>query len=231
MAFTSWLRSWKGSLERRSAVGRILRGRPTARRPAPRVGLEVLEDRTLLSAAMVNTALDDGAPGYDAATMTSLRDAINLVNADVNPDGSSKLTYTNSDPTRDEIDFAITAGSGYDPNTGIATIQPSSALPSILNPVIINGYTEGKGTAFPARLNTLPGMGSGAGDNAVRLITLDLTQLSGGLHFLGTFATVEETDAAFNAAVAAAPDALVIAGGNSTVSGLVIQNRSRSRAE
>src|SRR5207244_3676549 len=88
---------------------------------------------------------------------------------------------------------------------------------------------QGQGTPLAASPNKLPGMGANAGDNAVRLITLDLTQLSGGLHYLGSFATGTEARVAVDAAVAAAPDAaLVIAGGNSTVSGLVIQNLNNS---
>jgi hypothetical protein len=122
---------------------------------------------------MVTTTVDSGAG--------SLRDAISQVNADVNPDGSSKLSFTNSDPTRDEIDFAITTGAGYNSITGVATIQPQSALPPITNTVIINGYTQGQGTSFPARPNTLA-----VGDNAVWTITLldpgsdDVLDLAGG---------------------------------------------------
>jgi titin len=172
---------------------RAPRRRPAFRRPlrpAPR--LEALEDRTVLSPYLVTTTADSG-PG-------SLRDAINVIKADVNPDGSSKLSYTNADPTRDEIDFNITADSNaagypagqakhYNATTGVATIAPLSALPAITNAVFIDGYTQGynpDGTptplaATPNRLLGTSALGSmdstlhpnNYGDNAVLKIELD----------------------------------------------------------
>src|SRR5581483_9751182 len=103
MAFSSWIRSWKGSIERRWALYRTLRRKVIVRRRASRPRLEALEDRWLLSAYVVTSTADDGSAG-------TLRDAINQAN-------SSGSTIT-------EIDFNIgTTGSAQ-------TISPTSALPS-----------------------------------------------------------------------------------------------------
>jgi hypothetical protein len=45
MLFSSWLRNWKRSIERRSALHHTLHRKPSARRWAPRPRLEALEDR------------------------------------------------------------------------------------------------------------------------------------------------------------------------------------------
>jgi hypothetical protein len=111
----------------------------------------------------------------------SLRDAIAQINADVNPDGSSKLSFTNADPTRDEIDFAI-------PGSGMQTIRPATALPIITNPVVLNGGSQTAG--FKA--NDLPNQGAGAGDDAVWTITLDGGQMpADGLTIAAGGSTVE----------------------------------------
>lgn len=49
MLFSTWLRNWKRSLERRSALKHTGRRKPSVRRAASRPRLEVLEDRTLPS--------------------------------------------------------------------------------------------------------------------------------------------------------------------------------------
>jgi hypothetical protein len=64
----------------------------------------------------------------------------------------------NAAPGTDTIDFAIAA-------SGVQTISPTTALPDITDPVIIDGYTQ-PGTST----NTLA-----VGDNAVLLIELDGT--------------------------------------------------------
>jgi uncharacterized repeat protein (TIGR01451 family) len=101
---------------------------------AARPRLEPLEQRMLLSTVFV-TNTDDGNTG-------SLRNAILLANA---------LTSG-----IDTIDFAITG-------TGIHTIAPQSALPTITKPITINGYSQPG-----ASPNTLA-----VGDNAVLTIVLD----------------------------------------------------------
>jgi hypothetical protein len=63
MAFSSWIRNWKRSLERRWALYQTLRRAAVARRRATRPSLEALEDRCLLSAYTVTSAADDGRAG------------------------------------------------------------------------------------------------------------------------------------------------------------------------
>jgi hypothetical protein len=158
MMFSTWLRYWKRSIERRWALKQTRQPKTAARRLTRRLHLEVLEDRTLLSAYVVITTADSG-PG-------SLRDAINQINADT----SHALYASPSNSNVDEIDFNITAasdtGGGYNANTGVATIQPQSALPQITSAVIINGYSQAG-----ASVNTLA-----VGDNAVLKIDLDGSQ-------------------------------------------------------
>lgn len=113
-----------------------------------------LQNPTSPSPYIVTTTADSG-PG-------SLRDAINQINSDT----SHALFASPTNPSVDEIDFNITAasdtGGGYNATTGVATIQPQSALPTITNSVIIDGYTQSG-----ASRNTLT-----AGDNAAIKIEL-----------------------------------------------------------
>jgi hypothetical protein len=152
-----------------------------------RLCLEALEDRTVPSTFAVTNTSDD------ANLVGSLRWAINQVNAD----------SADSAAQPDTISFDITAASnaaaglttGFNAGTGVATIQPQSALPAINNPVIINGYSQPGASA-----NNQTIMGPGAGNNAGLTITLDGSNISSQV------------------------DGLAIAAGNSTVQGLVIQN-------
>src|SRR5579871_4029045 len=109
----------------RSWLNRILFPRPSRpRRPwRQRPMLEVLEDRQLLSAIVVNTAADD--PNGSTVGQTTLRDAINAANA-----SNGSIT---------EIDFAIgTQGSLQTINIG------TTALPSLTaKGVYINGFSQG----------------------------------------------------------------------------------------
>jgi uncharacterized repeat protein (TIGR01451 family) len=98
-------------------------------------GLELLESRRLLSPFTVSNTNDSGSG--------SLRKAISDAN------GSSGA---------DTIQFAI-------PGTGVHTITPTTALPTITDPVIIDGYTQ-QGSS----VNTLP---LDQGDNAVLLIEIN----------------------------------------------------------
>jgi hypothetical protein len=168
MQFPSWLRPLA------SLVVRVpIRRKSAARLRAFRPGLEQLEDRMLLSAYLVTTTADSGAG--------SLRDAITRVDADTN-----HALYASPNPGVEEIDFGITAatdtGGGYNSATGVATIAPQSTLPQITNAVLINGYTQGAGTALAASPNTLQGVGtlgvapddpSQYGDNAVLKVQID----------------------------------------------------------
>ena len=96
--------------------------------------LECLEDRLVLSTFLVSNTNDSG--------MGSLRQAILDANAAV---GSTNL-----------IQFAILG-------TGVHTIAPLSSLPTVTNPVVIDGYSQTGASA-----NTLA-----VGDNAVLKIELD----------------------------------------------------------
>jgi hypothetical protein len=131
MLFCSWLRALRSRPESHPAN----RKRQPQRRGRARLrpALELLEDRTLLAAYVVNTTDDSGSG--------SLRDAINQVNAGL----------------YNEIDFAITGGTGYNSMTGVATITPQSALPPVQNPVLINGFSQ-PGANW-STLPTGPGLG------------------------------------------------------------------------
>ena len=131
-----------------------------ATKPTKDLGAGRARTASAPSTFTVTNTLDDGSQG-------SLRWAINEVNGD-------------SGPFPDTIDFDI-AG------TGPFTIQPTSQLPTIENPVIIDGYSQpGSGT------NTLS-----QGDNAVLMIDIN------------------GSDTFFS-------DGLTLAGGDSTVDGLAI---------
>ena len=146
MLFSTWLRNWKGSLERRWALNQTLRRRPPARRLAPRLRLEALEDRTLLSTFLVTNTLDSGTG--------SLRQAILNANA----------ANTGTAASPDLIQFNIpTSDPGYNSTTGAFPIKPLSALPTVTDTVVLDGYSQ-PGTSP----NTLA-----VGDNAVLKIVLD----------------------------------------------------------
>src|SRR5437868_14457888 len=126
MATPLWLQRLRLTLTPRQAA-RSRRKAPSRVRP----GVHVLEDRVLPSAYVVTTTADSG-PG-------SLRDAIVQVNLDT----SHTLYASPSNPSVDEIDFAIPASdAGYNATTGVATITPQSFLPVITNAVLIDGYTQ-----------------------------------------------------------------------------------------
>ena len=81
----------------------------------------------LLSAYTVNTIADHADGACDAADCT-LREAILAANA--HPNG----------PTPDEISFNILTG--CDAASGVCTIAPTTALPTITEAVTIDGYTQ-----------------------------------------------------------------------------------------
>jgi CSLREA domain-containing protein len=123
-----------------------------------------------LTTFVVNTTADhppdqcDALPGGDC----TLREAINAANA--YPYGLSRIA------------FDIPTG-GSDPGCdagGVCTTSPTLALgclPAITAPVFIDGYSQGKGTAFAATPNTLD---LDVGDNAVPKIQLSGNNLGPG---------------------------------------------------
>src|SRR5215208_5477869 len=97
------------------------------------------------STFIVNSTADPGTGACDATECT-LREAINAANANNNP------------TEKDRMKFDISG-------TGVHTISPTSPLPQITEPVIINGYSQPGSSA-----NTLA-----KGTNAVLTIELDGT--------------------------------------------------------
>ena len=131
--------------------------------------------------------------------VVTLREAIASVNAgaSVNADVVAVGAYG----TADTIAFNI-------PGAGVHTIALASALPTVLNPVVIDGYTQPGSSA-----NT---NGTTAGSNAVLTVELDMT-LSGlapGLNLTGGTSTLRGlvVNRAFGNAIALAGDGNVIAG-------------------
>jgi hypothetical protein len=106
---------------------------------------------------VVTTTADSGAG--------SLRDALNQVNADT----GHALYASPSNPSVDEIDFAISAasdtGGGYNSTTGVATIAPLSALPNVTSAVTIDGWSQPGFAGTP--LIELNGAGAGTASGLV----------------------------------------------------------------
>ena len=127
---------------------------------------EVMEDRTLLSTFLVNNTGDSG-PG-------SFRQAI------LDSDAATGATNT--------IDFDI-------PGNGVQTIAPMSPLPTITNPVLIDGFSQPGYAGTP--LIELSGSNAGGGDGLtitganVTVRGLDISGFSSGagIHITGTGAT------------------------------------------
>jgi parallel beta-helix repeat protein len=214
--FLLWLvhrslwRTLSGQAPSRSARRR----RPAFRRPSCRPLLEALEDRTLLSAVVVNTTLDNGDPSYNPATMVSLRDAITLVNADTT---ESQYVGTHG---QDEIDFQIPWNDpGHvwyqDDGVGGQLTMANVTWTGTANLHADQDYrlswwrirlTQGLGTSEAAHPNVSDGLSWGG--NLVLRIELDGSQI-----------TQNVPDGEVGAGLR---PGLILAGGSSTVRGLDI---------
>ncbi len=132
-----------------------------ARRSALRPLAESLEDRSLLATITVNTAGDPASP---VTGMISLRQAIQLTNGTLSPSSldpatvSALISGTPNGPGPDTIAFSIPVSGPL-----LQSIAPTSPLPVITHPVIIDGYTQPGSSP-----NTLD-----SGDNAVINIELN----------------------------------------------------------
>jgi CSLREA domain-containing protein len=92
------------------------------------VALVMLASPAWATTFTVNSTADTGDATPDGTCDTcTLREAIQEANAN------------NNDPTVDLIDFAIP---GTDCAGGVCKIIPSSELPHITDPVIIDGYSQ-----------------------------------------------------------------------------------------
>ena len=135
---------------------RLLFGR--RRRPLPftRPQVEVLDARVLLATIVVtgtgDTIANDG--------IVTLREAITAANSN-----AASGDATAGDPGPDTIDFSI-------PGTGVETITLTSDLPTITDPLTIDGYSQPGSSA-----NSNP---VSAGLNAVPLVALSPSVLTSG---------------------------------------------------
>jgi CSLREA domain-containing protein len=144
--------------------------RPSRRRPQKRARtvcprLECLEDRVTPATITVNTVVDT----TNIDTFCSLREAITSINnqADVNGDVTlARVGGYASTPggTPDIIDFDI-------PGAGVQSIVATSAEPTIIKPLTIDGYSQ-PGASANTMANT---------DNAVVLIQLDGSTAGAGV--------------------------------------------------
>src|SRR5262245_25239778 len=151
---------WKIRGSRASAASKRLYASQKARR----LFLELLENRSLLSAIItVNSANDDDVRNSEL----TLREAILINNrtlsvASLTAAEQAQVSGTPTNADTDTINFNI-------PGSGVQTISPTSALPTITDPVTINGYSQPKndGSGTLAKDNS---NGTGLGINAVPLI-------------------------------------------------------------
>ena len=129
-------------------------------RPAIRLNLELCEDRTLLTNYLVTSAADTNTGTGNTGTLRYVLNQLAITGTAANV-----------------IDFNI-------PGSGVQTISPTTPLPTITKPVVIDGYTQPG-----AAQNTLEN-----GDNAVLLIELNGALApagSDGLLISGGGSTVE----------------------------------------
>src|SRR5229473_6453987 len=103
--------------------------------------LELLESRLAPATITVTTSADDITPNDGSV---SLREAITAVNAG-NDLGDPDITAQNPGTfgVNDTINFNINAAGVQTINVGTDASAAGIPLPTIVKPVIINGYTQG----------------------------------------------------------------------------------------
>ncbi len=156
---------------RQSLSARIVSSASPTARNRLRSAVEALEVRRLFATLTVNTADDNTA----SDSFLTLREAIEVINRTIPISSLGQAmaqvdTTTGSLGNNDMIDFNI-------PGSGVQDLAVNSNLPTITNPVTIDGYSQP---------GTLPATGS---SNATILIELDGQFISSGgdgLSFMGT---------------------------------------------
>jgi uncharacterized repeat protein (TIGR01451 family)/CSLREA domain-containing protein len=218
-------------------VGRS--GRLTTRRPLA----EILEDRRLLAVLTVNTAADEDD---QTDTTLSLREAIEVSNGDLavsalSTQEQAQVSGALSSPNT--IDFAI-------PGMGVQVIRPTTNLPTITAPVIIDGYsqpgasantnpiTQADNAVLRIQIDGAADIGSsqgfgltlGAGDSTVRGLVVSNFSMhgivlagSGGNRIAGNFIG---TDASGTVAMPNASFGLLVSGSDNTIGGTAAADRN-----
>jgi hypothetical protein len=150
------MRHWRAYIRFLSRSGRVesRAGRPVRCRPR----LEALECRTVPAVITVTTASDDSTANNG---IVSLREAIAAINAGSTVDPDILRQNPGAFGSNDTINFNI-AGAGTVKTIAIGSLG-KGALPALLKPVSVNGYSQPGASA-----NTLTN-----GDNAQILIELN----------------------------------------------------------
>jgi parallel beta-helix repeat protein len=128
---------------------------------------------------IVATATDTDGNTSEFSAAATVQSCLTVVNTNDSGLGSLRqaIICANAAAGADTISFNI-------PGSGVHTISPTTALPNITDPIVIDGYTQPGAAA-----NT---NGSGLGDNAVLLVELNgsSAQSANGLQISGGNSTV-----------------------------------------
>ncbi len=146
MSFSSWLRNWKRSLERHSALIQTHRRKTAASRTARRIGfvrpwLEILEDRLAPATLTVNSIADT----VSGTTPTlDLREAILLVNSGGTATDSSGNSLSAAKASQISGSFGVNDTIQFDGNLNGQTITLSGTALRISQNVTITGPGAGE---------------------------------------------------------------------------------------